>query len=324
MSNKVILGLDTSNYTTSVCLMDLKSNIVFNTRKLLPVDKGKKGLRQSDALFHHTKHLPILTKEIKEKYEDFDIVAIAASTKPRPIKESYMPVFLASKSYGETMANLWNIPFYEFSHQEGHIAAGLWSQDLNLKSDFMCLHISGGTTEILKVTPIYGGGYEIEIIGGSSDISAGQLIDRVGTKLGLSFPAGPYLEKLSESVTSVNFNIPVSVVKNKVSFSGPETYFIRLLEEGAISDAQIAYATFDCIAKSLTLLIKNILKQHHFSDILIVGGVASNNQIRNHLLDKLSREDISIYFGKAEYCTDNAVGVSDLGLSKYLNENVII
>jgi len=323
MSKKVVLGLDTSNYTTSMTLMSLDGQMLYDARKLLPVDKGQKGLRQSDALFYHIKQLPILSEEIIKGSCNFNIVAISASTKPRPLKDSYMPVFLASKSYGETMSKLWNIPFYEFSHQEGHIEAGLWSEKLDFKDDFIALHISGGTTEILKVKPL-DVGYDIEIIGGSSDISAGQFIDRIGTKMGLPFPAGPYLEEMSRNIKSINFNIPVSVTKNMVSFSGPETYFSRLLCDNTIRHDEIGYATFDCVAKSLVLLIKNVTKQYPLKNLLIVGGVASNGQIRSYLLDMLSKENMSIYFANSKYCTDNAVGVAVLGLSQYLTQNYTI
>ncbi len=259
MSNEAILGLDTSNYTTSMTLMTLDGQVIYDARKLLPVDKGKKGLRQSDAFFHHIKHIPILADEITTSSRNFNIVAISASTRPRSVEDSYMPVFLASKSYGETMSKLWNIPFFEFSHQEGHIAAGLWSEQLDFKEDFIALHISGGTTEILKVKPL-DVGYEIKIIGGSSDISAGQLIDRIGTKMGLPFPSGSYLEKMSKNIKGVDFNVPFSVTNNTVSFSGPETYFSRLINDGTIKYDEISYATFDCIAKSLVLLIKGVIK----------------------------------------------------------------
>ncbi|QUH20697.1 Kae1-like domain-containing protein [Alkaliphilus sp. B6464] len=323
MSNEAILGLDTSNYTTSMTLMTLDGQVIYDARKLLPVDKGKKGLRQSDALFHHIKHIPILADEITKSSKTFSIVAISASTRPRPVEDSYMPVFLASKSYGETMSKLWHIPFFEFSHQEGHIAAGLWSEQLDFKEDFIALHISGGTTEILKVKPL-DVGYEIKIIGGSSDISAGQLIDRIGTKMGLPFPSGSHLEKISKNIKSVDFNAPFSVANNTVSFSGPETYFSRLINDGTIKYDEISYATFDCIAKSLVLLIKGVIKQYNLKKVLIVGGVASNGQIRSHLSDKLSKENINIYFANSKYCTDNAVGVAALGLFQYLKQNYTI
>jgi len=184
----------------------------------------------------------------------------------------------------------------------------------------MVLHISGGTTEVLKVKPL-DVGYDIEIIGGTSDISAGQFIDRIGTKMGLDFPAGPYVEEMSKDIKNTDLHIPISITKNMVSFSGPETHFSRLLHDNNINHNEIAYATLDCVAKSLVLLVKNVIKQYPLNSILIVGGVASNIQIRSYLLYMLSKENIDIYFANPKYCSDNAVGVAKLGLFEYLKQN---
>lgn len=320
MSKKVILGLDTSNYTTSMSLMSLDGELVYDARKLLPVDHGKRGLRQSEALFYHVQQLPYLSNEISQKSDEFHIVAISASTRPRPVEDSYMPVFLAAKSYGEITSNLFHIPFYEFSHQEGHIEAALWSENIHMKEEFIAIHISGGTTEVLVVKP-RDIGYDIEIIGGTSDLSAGQFIDRVGVAMGLEFPSGKSLEEISRVCSELSLNVPVSVTKNKISFSGPETHFSRLIKESNASKADIAYGVFHCVARSLELLVKNIGKQYPIKNLLIVGGVASNNQIRSYLLEKLAPENIHIYFAAPKYCTDNAVGISSLGVSKYLKQN---
>lgn len=322
MNRKVVLGLDTSNYTTSLAIMDLNGELLYDARKVLPVEKGKKGLRQSDALFHHMKHLPILAKEIANKASGFNIVAISGSTKPRSVQESYMPVFLASQSYAQFLSELWGIPFYDFSHQDGHIAAGLWAEKLHIEESFLVIQISGGTTELLIVEQLQCG-YKTEIIGATSDISAGQLIDRIGTKMGLSFPAGVHLEDMAQNICNVNFNIPISITNNMVSFSGPETYFSRLIDDG-FENNEIAYATINCVAKSLASLTLNALKQHPCKKLLIVGGVASNGQIRSYLVDKLSNEGVEVYFAQPKYCTDNAVGIVALGVSKYNQKNSII
>lgn len=172
----IILGLDTSNYTTSLAMVNTQGKLINEERRLLEVKKGTLGLRQSEALFQHIKGFSVLSKRIAGISLDYNIVAIAAAIKPRPIENSYMPVFLAAQSLGETMSNLWNVPFYGFSHQEGHIEAGLWSLNLKMDKPFLTLHISGGTTELLRVTPKKKG-YKIEIVGETSDISAGQFVD---------------------------------------------------------------------------------------------------------------------------------------------------
>ena len=314
-SAHVILGLDTSNYTTSLAMLDVQGKFISEERKLLEVKKGALGLRQSEALFQHIRDLPMLSKRINKINSNYNIVAIAAATRPRPISNSYMPVFLAAQSFGETMSNLLNIPFYSFSHQEGHIEAGLWSLNLKMNKPFLTLHISGGTTELLKVIPIKNG-YNIEIVGKTGDISAGQFIDRVGVKLNLPFPAGKDLEKLCEGELKNNIDLPIAVKDTKVSFSGPETFIYKKLY-GNVTNSEIAYSVFYCIGKSLYKLIRNALKDHHYEDILIVGGVASNKIIKAYLQNHLRDDGIKVYFGESNYCSDNAVGIAALGMKSY-------
>ncbi|AKL95300.1 O-sialoglycoprotein endopeptidase Gcp [Clostridium aceticum] len=311
----VILGLDTSNYTTSLALINLQGKLMKEERQLLPVEKGRLGLRQSEALFQHVKNMPLLVEALSKDIS-CQVVAIASATKPRPLEESYMPVFLAAESFGKTMSSLWRVPFYELSHQEGHIEAGLWSLDLKMKEPFLALHLSGGTTELLKVTPKTVG-YEIDILGGSSDISAGQFIDRIGVKLNLPFPAGAYLEALLSEGEKGDINIPISVKGTTLSFSGPETFLQRRLEQN-ISSSQIAFSVFQCIAKSLLQLIKNALKKYPYQQVLLVGGVASNKVIKAFLEDQLRGENVKLNFGNPKYCSDNAVGIGVLGLQSYL------
>ncbi|SES70853.1 N6-L-threonylcarbamoyladenine synthase [Natronincola peptidivorans] len=307
-----ILGIDTSNYTTSLALITLEDELLVDKRKLLPVKEGLLGLRQSEAVFNHIKELPLLAKAISKENSRFEIVAISSATKPRPLPDSYMPVFIAAESFGYTMSNLFHVPFYKFSHQEGHIQAGLWSLSLKLKRPFFALHISGGTTELLKVIPKEVG-YKIDILGSSSDISAGQFIDRIGVKLKLPFPAGAHMEALINKEIVDHVNIPVSVKNNSISFSGPETYIQRKLKEN-IKDDLIAYSVFQCVGKSLYQLIKNASTQDTCRDILLVGGVASNKIIREYLSEKLNQEAFKTYFALPNYCSDNAVGIASLGV----------
>ena len=116
-----VLGLDTSNYTTSVALFDGERGV--NLGCLLEVRPGELGLRQSDALFQHVKRLP----QLLEQLEIGDIQAVGASTRPRAVEGSYMPCFLAGESQGRGIAATLGVPFYAHSHQQGHLAAAAWS-----------------------------------------------------------------------------------------------------------------------------------------------------------------------------------------------------
>ncbi|ABR48655.1 O-sialoglycoprotein endopeptidase [Alkaliphilus metalliredigens QYMF] len=316
---QAILGIDTSNYMTSLAIMNLQGALLSEERSLLPVKTGNLGLRQSDALFHHIKNLPVLCKKLMQQVDSINIVGISASVKPRPLADSYMPVFLASQSFATSMASLMNVPFYSFSHQEGHIEAGFWSQARTCTQEFLVLHISGGTTEMLKVVP-YDNRYDIEIVGGSKDISAGQLIDRIGVRLDMPFPAGPHLESLSLEWQGPKIKLPISVKEGWVNFSGLETHITRLLNQ-EYSSQQIASSLFHTIGQSLVLMIKTAKFQSLIKTALVVGGVASNQQIRTLIEKELSSENIEVLFGQTQYCSDNAVGIAALGVKSYLNRN---
>ena len=174
----IALGFDTSNYTTSCAWFDGTTGE--NSGRLLEVKSGELGLRQSDALFQHVRRLPDIAGELSIPGE---IGSVGASTRPRAVDGSYMPCFLAGESQAKVLSKALDVPFYAFSHQQGHLAAVLWSacrMDL-LEHEFLAWHLSGGTTELLLVRP----GLRAEKIGGTRDLSAGQLIDRTGQLLGL-------------------------------------------------------------------------------------------------------------------------------------------
>lgn len=139
-----VLGLDTSNYTTSAAWFDGTGGD--NTGKLLEVPQGALGLRQSEALFQHVKRLPAILEDLKAADLPRVLTAIGASTRPREVEGSYMPCFLAGESQGKAMASVLEVPFYACSHQQGHIAAAAWSagrMDL-LDQPHLVWHLSGG------------------------------------------------------------------------------------------------------------------------------------------------------------------------------------
>lgn len=183
------IGFDTSNYTTSAAVFDGTSGE--NRGKLLTVPQGALGLRQSEAVFQHVKRLHLMVEQLRGDGVLDRLRSVGASTRPREVEGSYMPCFLVGEGQARTLAAALDVPFYPCSHQQGHIAAAAWSagrEDL-LETPHLAWHLSGGTTELLLVRPV-GHTVEAELVGGTSDIAAGQLVDRVGVALGLGFPAG--------------------------------------------------------------------------------------------------------------------------------------
>jgi N6-L-threonylcarbamoyladenine synthase len=314
-----VLGIDTSNYTTSVCLVDQQGQIVREERRLLRVEEGERGLQQSAALFQHVQNLPDLIEKIGVLPSE--LAAVCASTRPRRRDGSYMPVFTAGSGLGRSLAATFGVPILETSHQEGHIAAGEGSTEAVPADHFLAVHISGGTTDLLDVLRL-SDGYEIAELGTSVDLHAGQFVDRVGVALGLSFPAGPHLETLAQQSSDESVTLPSPVNGYNLSFAGPETAAMRLIQGGA-NPADVARAVERCIAKGLEKTLRKAVEELGVKHLLIVGGVAANAFIRGRLKHRLEHPAVraQLYFALPRYSTDNAFGVARLGLSQLQNKS---
>lgn len=294
------LGIDTSNYTTSVAVCGSKT---VNLRKIIDVGMGQRGIRQSDGVFLHIKELPHLFDKLDIDLKD--IKAVAVSAKPRNQENSYMPVFTVGESFGKTIAKALNVPIFKTSHQDGHIMAGLIScgQDALLNGEFTAVHLSGGTTEILSCK-YENGSFNPKIIGGTKDISAGQLLDRLGVKLGMKFPCGKELDKLSLTANR-EIALKTSVNGGFMNFSGIETKLLNMEEDAAVLARSALKFIGKSIAKALTAL--------NPKDVLFVGGVASNTILRQIFKEG----EYNAYFAESELSCDNAVGVAHIAKKMY-------
>ena len=314
MSKELILGIDTSNYTTAAALLTKSGELVAQKRARLEVKKGNRGLRQSKAVFQHVEKLSEIINEVIAGYQE-QIVKIVVSSRPRDEEGSYMPVFRVGEGQAETLAQALNVPLQKVSHQAGHLMAGLWSNDIYNLDRFLALHLSGGTSELLLVNEKEDASFEIEKIGGSQDITAGQFVDRVGVKLGLSFPAGAELEKLAQQGEKDNVVLPHSVQGLEISFSGPCSAAMRKIEAG-VKKEDIALGVQQSIAKSLNKILLKAIKEYNCQDLLLVGGVMANQYLRNKLKDNLESQNSAtqLYFASPRWSSDNAVGTAAIGL----------
>jgi N6-L-threonylcarbamoyladenine synthase len=313
---KVILGVDTSNYRTSLCLADQNGNIISEAKQLLRVKPGKRGLQQSEAVFQHTINLPELAEQLQ--WHDAQIIAIAVSSRPRPVTDSYMPVFKAGEGFARGIAKFLQVPLFTTSHQEMHIAAGEYSAVRRPPSPrFLAFHLSGGTSELLLCVRT-NEGYRIDLLGGTLDLHAGQLIDRVGVALGLPFPSGADLEKLANEAQPDGFRAPATVKGSYFNLSGAETQLLQAVRQG-VPPAEIARATEQCIANCLEKVIRFAAEHGHPKNVLIVGGVAANRYIRERLRKRLEHRAVgcTLYFADPAYSGDNAFGTAMIGWAKW-------
>ena len=308
---KCILGIDTSNYTTSVALVDISDGkVVLSLKKLLPVKKGERGIRQSDAVFHHTVALPELIAEAFSKCK-CELTAVAVSEKPCSEEGSYMPCFLAGVSVAKSLASVLGVPLYKTTHQNGHILACLYScSELeSVNSDFICYHISGGTTQALLVQPSENI-IEAKLIAKSLDLKAGQAIDRIGVKLGFDFPAGKYIDKLANTGTKT-YTKCASFKGDDFSLSGLENLALKMIDEGEKNE-DIAKFVIDYIANTLEKSAFLLKEKYGDVKLYFAGGVMSNS-----LISKRLSESLKAYFSKPEYSSDNAAGIALYGYLKW-------
>lgn len=299
----IAVGLDTSNYTTSIAWYD--GSVGQNCSKLLPVKQGELGLRQSDAVFAHIKSLPELSDRLFSDIGTSKIDVIGVSTRPRAVAGSYMPCFMVGFSHARLFADAYKIPLIEVSHQQGHVAAALWSADRMdlMDQPHLAWHLSGGTTELLLVEP-EGKNVRCSKIGGTSDISAGQLIDRTGQLLGLPFPSGKHLDALSKaSARSDSFS--VKCTESVFSLSGVQNKVQQYYESTQSPEETAAYA-LRCVAKAVYRATEQALLKYPGCEVVFSGGVASNSMLRAVM------QPLNPVFAAPQYSTDNAMGVAVL------------
>ena len=307
MGKRVFLGIDTSCYTSSVCVLDEKGALLEEARQILEVKPGRCGLQQSEMVFQHTRNLPRLVEHVTLGH-DYEIAAIGVSGYPRPVENSYMPAFLAGMSVARSLAAFTGAKLEVISHQENHLEAGCWSAGGPEADRFLLLHASGGTTDLLLCEKQENGRYSLQQIGGSMDLHAGQFIDRVGVALGLQFPTGPALEQLAETACAENMvQLPVAVKKLEVSLSGPATAAQRLLQQGA-SGPELALGVEFCLAETFLRLLRNGGAVYGVRDVLLVGGVGCNKFIRTHVERGLAKRRMRLWVPEARFSCDNASG----------------
>ena len=287
--SRYTLGIDTSNYATSLAVFDTAGEVVCAKKRFLPVKAGQLGLRQSDALFHHTVALPEMMQELAQEFDLTQIDAVGVSQKPRPVEGSYMPCFLAGVNAATAFAHAKGIPLVLTTHQQGHAAAALFAAkgEQLFAEKVLLFHISGGTTDLLLCDQVR----RITTLGTSTDLYAGQAVDRVGVRLGFGFPAGAEVSRLAAQCTE-EIKPKSSVKGMQCSLSGLENQCNALL----------------CVADTVVKMTKAAQKEYPGLPVVCAGGVMSSDIIRAWVQKRLPQ----VYFVPGQYSSDNAIGVSIL------------
>ena len=318
------LGFDTSNYTTSSAIFsDDRGDFILNYKKLLPVAEGERGLRQSEAVFSHIKATEDASEAIRASLKDVGrssvIRAVACSVSPRSAEGSYMPCFLVGEALASSVAASIGVPMFKVSHQDGHVAAAVFSASRIYSFDpfdflsrpFISFHVSGGTFDVLFVSPSDSKSrlFDVSRIGGTLDASAGQIIDRVGVGMGLRFPCGAELDSLALSFSGTIKKDGLSVHGTDCNMSGLENRANKMISSGA-DKAEVAAYLLDFIARVVEKLTVNATTSGKVP-VIYAGGVMSSVYIRKRLENRG-------FFASPELSSDTAAGVAFLARGLYL------
>ncbi|MBR4873178.1 MAG: peptidase M22 [Clostridia bacterium] len=315
MKTDCFIGIDTSNYTTSLAFCDGEGRIVANLKCPLPVKEGARGLRQSDAVFLHTQNIPTLFKMAEPYFATYRPVAVGVSSVPRRQEGSYMPCFLSGKAVATALSVALGVPLFEFSHQNGHIMAAYYASGAPssvAEGEFLAFHVSGGTTEVLLVRPD-GDDFWCEIVGGTADMNAGQAVDRVGVAMGLSFPCGPEMERLALRCEDRRIPKMKPCVKNGTcNLSGLENKAVKLFSETGDKE-KTARFVLEHIAETLALMTEQVRERYPSLPVIYGGGVMSCSILQKRLRGR------DVYFAEPSFSSDNAAGIALLTKRRFQN-----
>lgn len=320
MMETCFLGIDTSNYTTSMALVDATGKVLFDKRIVLTVKPGEIGLRQSDAFYQHVMNLPGIFFDLPSEWLN-QIKGIGVSTRPRNVEGSYMPVFNAGLQFAKVIGKSLGCPVYEYAHQDGHIMVALGLEHELVDKKTLNVHISGGTTEIFNshwsLEKAY---FETEIIGGSKDISIGQLVDRIGVFMGYPFPCGQSMEASIDHLKSCEYKaskiLPLKASEGLFNLSGIENKSKQLLEKG-MANEDFLLMFFNELGDFLSKVLKEAIVKEKPDRLILAGGVMSNFWIRQRLQSLFDLyPDLEILLTPSVYCTDNAVGIGKMLLRR--------
>ena len=307
-----VIGFDTSNYRTSAAIVSGSGDILMNWRELLAVPAGERGLRQSEAVFAHLRGLQKAQEALRAAARGLRIEAVAASVRPRDPEDSYMPVFVAGAQTAGMLAAALDVPMIETTHQRGHLAAAAWRTPLEQADHYLALHLSGGTTDLLHLE-----GGRLTQTGGSLDLHAGQLVDRAGVAMGLSFPSGPELEALAAGARAEGM-LGCSMEQGDCwcHFSGAESQLQRMIRSGTVPREQLAMEVYDLLARTICRMLVAGARKTGEKQALVTGGVAGSALFRNMLTERMrkNRSGLQGIFGQMELSGDNAAGVALIGL----------
>ena len=324
MSNNptIILGIESSCDDTSAAIISdgvLLSNV---TAGQAVHTKYGGVVPELASRAHQSNIVPVIDAAIKDAGIDKkDISAVAFTQGPGLLGSLLVGVSFAK---GFALAN--NIPLISVNHMQGHILAHFIRKKDEEKKlpefPFICLTVSGGHTQIVKVNDYF----DMEIIGETIDDAAGEAFDKIAKIMGLPYPGGPLIDKLAKEGNPKAFDFPKPKVGEfEFSFSGLKTsilYFLRKeLQKNPDfinqNKADLAASVQHTIVEILVEKVMHAAQKFNINHIAIAGGVSANSGLREALTKEVHNRQLELFIPPFEYCTDNAAMIAITGYFKY-------
>ncbi len=320
----IILGIESSCDDTSAAIIKngkVLANVVANQ----DVHRAYGGVVPELASRAHQQNIiPAVVEAIKKaKINKEDITAIAFTNGP-----GLLGSLLVGSSFSKAFSLAMGIPLIEVNHMHGHILAHFIEEMDGTKNQpnfpFLCLTVSGGHTQIVKVTDYF----KMEVLGETIDDAAGEAFDKVAKMLSLPYPGGPILDKKAQSGDANKFTFTHPKVPGlNYSFSGLKTsvlYFLKAelkKNENFITENlnDICASVQKTIVDILFIELKKAIKETGIKEVAIAGGVSANSELRKRLAS--FSKDYNVFTPKFEYCTDNAAMIAITGYYKYLQQD---
>ena len=323
VKHSIILGIESSCDDTSAAIL-VGNKIVSNCIANQKIHQKYGGVVPELASRAHQENIVPVVKEALStaNISIKEIDAIACTRGP-----GLMGSLVVGVSFAKSLALSLNVPIIEVNHMKAHILAH-FIHDENKempKFPFLCLTVSGGHTQLVKVD----NPYQMEIIGTTLDDAAGEAFDKAAKMIGIDYPGGPMLDKYAKLGDPNKFKFSKPKIPNlDFSFSGLKTSILYNIRDWKKEDENFIEKNFNDLCASIRKTIVDILMQKleaasektGIKEIAIAGGVSANSELRQKLMEK-QKLGWSVHIPKFEYCTDNAAMIAMAGKFSFDNED---
>lgn len=320
-----ILGIESSCDDTSAAV--LRNEVLLsNVTSSQAVHQSYGGVVPELASRAHQQNIvPVVDQALKKAgIEKEQLSAVAFTRGP-----GLMGSLLVGVSFAKGFARALGIPLVDVNHLQGHVLAH-FIQEPDMQNaippfPFLCLLVSGGNSQIVKVNAYN----DIEVLGQTIDDAAGEAIDKCSKVMGLGYPGGPIIDKLARQGNRAAFKFAEPHIPGlDYSFSGLKTSFLYSLQKWVKDDPNFIENHKEDLAASLEFTIVDILmkklrlavKQTGITHVAVAGGVSANSGLRNAFHEAAEKEGWTIYIPKFSYTTDNAAMIGITGYFKYLDK----